>query len=23
IGPHADGRPRIIALRSRGYYYCL
>lgn len=21
IGPHADGRPRIIALRSRGYYY--
>lgn len=23
IGPHADGRPRIVALRSRGYYYCL
>ncbi|QXH45558.1 response regulator transcription factor [Pseudomonas xanthosomatis] len=23
IGPHADGRPRIIALRSRGYYYSL
>ncbi|EIK93694.1 DNA-binding response regulator [Pseudomonas sp. M47T1] len=21
IGPHADGRPRIMALRSRGYYY--
>lgn len=21
IGPHADGRPRILALRSRGYYY--
>ncbi|MGI4840373.1 MAG: response regulator transcription factor [Janthinobacterium lividum] len=21
IGPHADGRPRIVALRSRGYYY--
>ncbi|MBC9250035.1 DNA-binding response regulator [Pseudomonas alcaligenes] len=21
LGPHADGRPRIIALRSRGYYY--
>ncbi|MBM3108907.1 response regulator transcription factor [Pseudomonas sp. P66] len=23
IGPHPDGRPRIIALRSRGYYYSL
>lgn len=23
IGPHADGRPRIVALRSRGYYYCV
>ncbi|MCF5386725.1 DNA-binding response regulator, partial [Pseudomonas syringae] len=23
IGPHADGRPRIVALRSRGYYYAL
>jgi len=22
IGPHADGRPRILALRGRGYYYC-
>ncbi|MBD8680640.1 response regulator transcription factor [Pseudomonas sp. CFBP 13719] len=21
IGPHADGRPRIMALRSRGYFY--
>ncbi|MCQ4271934.1 response regulator transcription factor [Pseudomonas kuykendallii] len=21
IGPHPDGRPRILALRSRGYYY--
>ncbi|MBB2494968.1 response regulator transcription factor [Aquipseudomonas ullengensis] len=21
LGPHADGRPRIIALRSRGYFY--
>jgi two-component system response regulator CpxR len=21
LGPHADGRPRILALRSRGYYY--
>jgi DNA-binding response OmpR family regulator len=21
LGPHADGRPRIQALRSRGYYY--
>ena len=21
IGPHADGRQRILALRSRGYYY--
>ncbi|MBD1554942.1 response regulator transcription factor [Pseudomonas typographi] len=21
IGPHADGRPRIVALRSRGYFY--
>jgi DNA-binding response OmpR family regulator len=21
LGPHPDGRPRIIALRSRGYYY--
>ena len=23
IGPHHDGRPRIVALRSRGYYYSL
>ena len=23
VGPHPDGRPRIVALRSRGYYYCL
>lgn len=23
IGNHADGRPRILALRSRGYYYSL
>ncbi|EPN79733.1 DNA-binding response regulator, partial [Pseudomonas syringae pv. actinidiae ICMP 19101] len=23
IGPHPDGRPRIVALRSRGYYYAL
>ncbi|MBK5000387.1 response regulator transcription factor [Pseudomonas sp. S31] len=23
VGPHADGRPRIVALRSRGYYYSL
>ncbi len=23
IGPHPDGRPRIVALRSRGYYYGL
>lgn len=23
IGPHPDGRPRIVALRSRGYYYCV
>lgn len=23
IGPHPDGRPRIMALRSRGYYYSL
>ncbi|WP_028694854.1 response regulator transcription factor [Pseudomonas cremoricolorata] len=23
IGPHADGRPRVVALRSRGYYYSL
>ncbi|MGE8297667.1 MAG: response regulator transcription factor [Pseudomonas sp.] len=23
IGPHPDGRPRILALRSRGYYYAL
>jgi DNA-binding response OmpR family regulator len=23
IGPHQDGRPRIVALRSRGYYYSL
>ena len=23
IGPHSDGRPRIVALRSRGYYYAL
>ncbi|HSC85207.1 MAG TPA: response regulator transcription factor [Pseudomonas sp.] len=21
LGPHADGRPRIVALRSRGYFY--
>lgn len=21
IGPHADGRPRILALRGRGYFY--
>ena len=21
IGPHVDGRPRIVALRSRGYFY--
>ena len=21
LGPHGDGRPRIVALRSRGYYY--
>ena len=21
LGPHADGRQRILALRSRGYYY--
>ncbi|MDH1444008.1 response regulator transcription factor [Pseudomonas sp. GD03721] len=21
LGPHPDGRPRILALRSRGYYY--
>lgn len=21
LGPHADGRPRIVALRGRGYYY--
>jgi DNA-binding response OmpR family regulator len=21
VGPHPDGRPRIVALRSRGYYY--
>ena len=21
LGPHADGRPRIVALRSRGYLY--
>lgn len=21
IGPHPDGRPRIVAVRSRGYYY--
>ncbi|OZY36963.1 DNA-binding response regulator [Pseudomonas lundensis] len=21
IGPHSDGRPRIVALRSRGYFY--
>jgi two-component system response regulator CpxR len=21
LGPHSDGRPRILALRSRGYYY--
>jgi len=23
IGPHPDGRPRVVALRSRGYYYSL
>ncbi|WP_296268826.1 response regulator transcription factor [Pseudomonas sp. UBA6562] len=23
IGPHGDGRPRVVALRSRGYYYSL
>jgi DNA-binding response OmpR family regulator len=23
IGPHPDGRPRIVALRSRGYFYSL
>lgn len=23
LGPHADGRPRILALRGRGYYYSL
>ncbi|TBU83791.1 response regulator transcription factor [Phytopseudomonas dryadis] len=23
IGPHPDGRPRILALRSRGYYYSI
>ena len=23
LGPHDDGRPRIVALRSRGYYYSL
>lgn len=23
LGPHPDGRPRIVALRSRGYYYSL
>ncbi|PKM28088.1 MAG: DNA-binding response regulator [Gammaproteobacteria bacterium HGW-Gammaproteobacteria-12] len=23
LGPHPDGRPRILALRSRGYYYAL
>ncbi|MCU1716514.1 response regulator transcription factor [Pseudomonas sp. 5P_3.1_Bac2] len=22
LGPHPDGRQRILALRSRGYYYC-
>jgi len=21
LGPHADGRARIVALRSRGYLY--
>ncbi|WP_218723611.1 winged helix-turn-helix domain-containing protein, partial [Pseudomonas bubulae] len=21
IGPHPDGSPRIVALRSRGYFY--
>jgi len=21
LGSHADGRPRILALRGRGYYY--
>ncbi len=21
IGPHSDGRPRVVALRGRGYYY--
>ena len=23
LGPHPDGRPRIVALRSRGYYYAI
>ncbi|HLA32745.1 MAG TPA: response regulator transcription factor [Pseudomonas sp.] len=23
LGPHADGRPRILALRGRGYYYSI
>jgi DNA-binding response OmpR family regulator len=23
LGPHPDGRPRILALRSRGYYYSI
>lgn len=23
LGAHADGRPRILALRGRGYYYCV
>jgi two-component system, OmpR family, response regulator CpxR len=23
LGPHPDGRPRILALRGRGYYYSL
>ena len=23
LGPHADGNPRIVALRGRGYFYSL
>jgi len=23
LGPHADGSPRIVALRSRGYLYAV
>ena len=23
LGPHADGNPRIVALRSRGYLYAV